>query len=227
MGSKLANTIHKLRIVDKTDITGAPEMNYQNLVSLVKREITAPMLVAFCGGLIIGGVLVNLYLNSPAANGDDTHFADFSLTRSLPTALSIPKLDVDLQFTEPVGIGHDDQIAVPTEKNRVAWYQNSPTPGENGPAVVIAHLARGNGEGLPAGLVKLRANDIIEIRRQDSHIATFAVTRVKQNRHSGFPTEAIYQDRDYAGLRLVTWTEAPGGGYKHELVVYARLVSVR
>jgi len=53
------------------------------------------------------------------------------------------------------------------------------------------------------------------------------VEALERHEQSGFPTEKVYSDLDYSGLRLITCTGTYDKGierYSHNLIVFARLI---
>ena len=183
----------------------------------------------FLLGVVVGASLTYNYVVLEASESE-VEAVDFTLSRSVPKAIYIPALDVSADFEEPLGLNEDDQIDVPKGYDTVAWYQFSPTPGEMGPAIVLGHLDSLEGPEVFYKLRHLKKNDTIEILRADGLKAIFAVTELSWHRQTGFPTEAVYGDLDFAGLRLITCSgeyDHNQARYSHNLVVYAKLVAVR
>ncbi|MEU5879494.1 class F sortase [Spirillospora sp. NPDC047279] len=151
------------------------------------------------------------------------------LPRSLPATIKIPKLGV----TAPVsalGLRPDGRIEEPplSRPNLAGWWKKGPTPGEDGPAVILGHL---DARGLPAvfhRLRELRAGDRVQIVRTDGSTATFAVENVETVPKARFPARKIYaEDLGHAALRLVTCGgtfDSATGHYPENVIAYARLV---
>src|SRR5688572_20918127 len=55
-----------------------------------------------------------------------------------PTRVTIPAIKVDAQLI-PVGLKPDGAMQTP-DFGLAAWYDKGPKPGQNGPAVVLAHV---------------------------------------------------------------------------------------
>lgn len=150
-----------------------------------------------------------------------------ALPRSEPTRLRIAKIDLDTSLVT-IGRNPDDTIEVPSDYRVAGWYKYSPTPGELGPAIIVGHVDNVNGIAVFWRLRELAAGDMIEIDRTDGKIRKFKVNDVKQFPRDSFPTQEIYGNIDYAGVRLITC-----GGvfnrqthqYSHNTVVYASLVN--
>lgn len=152
-----------------------------------------------------------------------------ALPRSVPTRVSIPRIGVSATV-HPVGLDDAGDIAVPalSEKNTVGWYRLGPTPGQDGPAVLVGHVDTRAGPSVFASLGKLKQGDRVLVSRKDSRLATFRVDAVRAYPKSAVPTGQVYGDFSRPGLRLITcggdWI---GGdlGYADNIVVYASLTT--
>lgn len=149
------------------------------------------------------------------------------LAESEPVSITIPAIELTATFEEPLGITENGEIEVPESFDTVGWYKYGPTPGEQGPAVIVGHVDSFEGPEIFYDLRDLVAGDRIEIEREDGSIAIFEVTELEQVSQDAFPTERVYGDLDHAGLRLITCSGTYDRGerrYSHNLIVYARLV---
>ncbi len=150
-----------------------------------------------------------------------------AMTEAEPVVLSIPKINLEATFEEPLGVLEDGSIQVPRGYDEVGWYKYGPTPGELGPAVILGHVDSFKGPAVFFSLGQLEIGDEISITRADGSAATFAVTELERNEQTSFPTEKVYGNLDHAGLRLVTCSGTFDKGqqrYSHNLIVYAKLV---
>jgi hypothetical protein len=150
------------------------------------------------------------------------------LTRSTPTRLSIPDIDVWARVTE-VGLDDDGSIAPPDDLRgrTTGWYSAGPTPGEYGSAVIVGHVDTRTEPAVFHDLGKLRPGQLIDVHRRDFKTATFEVESVETFDKSAFPTKRIFGDFSTPRLVLVTCGgEWAGGdvGYADNVVVFARLV---
>ncbi|MGC4892993.1 class F sortase [Micromonospora sp. DT31] len=153
------------------------------------------------------------------------------LPASPPTDLSIGKLDLRAPVHR-VGIAPDGSIAVPDvgRPGEVGWYDQGPTPGQYGPAVLVGHVDTSTGPAVFHGLRNLDDGDRIEVTRQDRSVAVFEVTSIERYGKEKLPVQDVYGDFSRPNLRLITcggrWV---GGrtGYADNLVVYASLVKAR
>ncbi|MFU8873550.1 class F sortase [Micromonospora sp. SL4-19] len=153
------------------------------------------------------------------------------LSASPPTNISISKLGLRAPVHR-VGIASDGTIAVPEleKAGEAGWYDQGPTPGQNGPAVIVGHVDTTSGPAVFHDLKKLDDGDRVEVTREDHSVAVFEVTSVQKYGKEKLPVDEIFGDFSRPNLRLITcggrWV---GGetGYADNLVVYASLVQSR
>jgi len=149
-----------------------------------------------------------------------------SLPRSTPTAISIPSQQISASVMS-VGQAADGTIQMPPLFDwTTGWYDRSPTPGEIGPAIIVGHVDNTRNISVFWRLRYVVAGDKIYISRADGSTATFTVTAIQQFDQANFPTQAVYGNIPYAGLRLITC----GGtfneqtkSYNQNTVVFAQL----
>ncbi len=152
------------------------------------------------------------------------------LARSVPERLEIPAIGVDTPVMR-LGLAPDGTVEVPPVRagSPAGWYQASPTPGQVGPSVILAHVTVGAyGDGVFRHLAELRPGDRVLARLRDGASAVFTVDAVRTVAKAHFPTESVYGDVDRPELRLITCggpRSAGGGGYLDNVVVYASLTS--
>ena len=154
---------------------------------------------------------------SPAATpaADGVHFTPPpapslapALPRSVPTRISIPALGLDTPVVH-LGVAADGSIEVPVGGQPVGWFTGSPTPGQRGPAVILAHVTWNGARGAFFHLGEMRAGERLSVTRADGRRVTFRVTRVATFAKATFPTETVYGNTPDAELRLITC----GGDY--------------
>ncbi|WP_320069323.1 class F sortase [Micromonospora sp. RTGN7] len=153
------------------------------------------------------------------------------LPASRPVAITSDKIDLDAPVHE-VGIAADGSIGVPAadRAQEAGWYDQGPTPGQYGPAVIVGHVDTRSGPAVFHGLKDLRTGDRVEIHRTDRSVAVFEVDAVHRYDKAQLPVDEVYGDFSRPRLRLITcggrWV---GGetGYADNVVVYASLVKAR
>lgn len=148
------------------------------------------------------------------------------MPESTPVRLQVPSIGVDTGLMD-LGLQPDGTMDVPPDGALAGWYTKAPTPGEIGPAIIAAHVDWNGQPGVFYNLDQLKPGDEASVQRQDGTTAIFQITRIEQYPKDNFPTDAIYGNLDYAGLRLITC----GGdfdqrvrSYEDNIIAYARLV---
>jgi LPXTG-site transpeptidase (sortase) family protein len=147
---------------------------------------------------------------------------------SQPTRLIIPKIGVNAPSIN-LQLKADGTLETPNSATDVGWYRNSPTPGEIGPSVIVGHVDYVHvGPAVFWNLNKLQAGDIFEVQRVDGSTMKFKVDSVKQFSQSNFPTNEVYGNINYAGIRLITCGgtfNSQTHHYSDNTVVFGSLVS--
>ncbi|WP_458116659.1 class F sortase [Arthrobacter sp. D2-10] len=162
-----------------------------------------------------------------------------------PTAETTPELPAVLEASEPVsfsipvigagsdllslGLRENGSLEVPPDGPGApaSWYNQSPTPGERGPSVLLGHVnATDGGPGVFEDLRSLKAGDLIEVVRADGSTATFEMVRGEQYPKDDFPTETVYGNTAGAELRLITCDgyDPATGLFDDNYVIFAQLV---
>ncbi len=150
------------------------------------------------------------------------------LTRSLPTHLKISSVGIDVPII-PVGRDSSGGIQMPPLFDwKTGWYKYSPTPGQIGPAIIVGHVDTYKGISVFWRLRDVKRGDIIDISRADGKTVKFKVTALKQFSQADFPTQKVYGNLKYPGLRLITCGGAfdkQTESYTQNTVVYAFMVT--
>ena len=150
-----------------------------------------------------------------------------TIARSRPLALIIPSLKINTAVGI-LGLQADRQVMVPTNTHIVGWYDDGPTPGEIGSAVILGHVDSTAGPGTFFYIKNLRAGDLITVKLADGVVTHFAVTKVVEYSKTAFPDQLVYGPHGTRSLQLVTC----GGTFDHEtghyesnIVVFSRMTS--
>jgi LPXTG-site transpeptidase (sortase) family protein len=199
-------------------------------------SLSAALVIALVGVISIGSAFAQQQLPAepqqsatdstpPAAEGGQAQAMDYSK----PLSISIPSIDVSSDLIQ-VGLNDDGTLETPQGKyyDYAAWYRNSPTPGQNGAAVIEGHIdSHETGPSIFYRLGELKAGDEVSVERQDGTTAEFSVTSVQSFAKNDFPSEAVYSSENNAPeLRLITCGgdfDREAGDYTRNTVVYARL----
>ncbi|GIM69827.1 hypothetical protein Aau02nite_37980 [Amorphoplanes auranticolor] len=153
------------------------------------------------------------------------------LDPSPPRRLTIPSIKVEAPILH-VGRAKDGSVDVPplNRHDEAGWFDQGPTPGQFGPALIVGHADTRSGPSVFAGLGKLKAGQKIEVLREDDSVAIFQINSVEHFHKEKLPVKRVYGDYSRPSLRLMTcggrWL---GGeqGYSDNVVVFASLVSAK
>lgn len=154
------------------------------------------------------------------------------LPRSVPTRVDVPAIGVHSPLLR-LGLNPDQTVQVPPleRDSRAGWFDESPTPGQMGPSVLLGHVDSAEfGPGVFFRLGALRPGQQVEVTRSDATVAVFVVDRVESYRKDSFPTLEVYGNTPNAQLRLITCGGAfdhAARSYENNIVAYAHLVSSR
>ena len=165
----------------------------------------------------------------PATTPSGTSRAQLpAMAESQPISLRIPSIGAQSELLS-LGLQDNGSLEVPPGDPGApaAWYSDSPTPGERGPAVLLGHVnATDGGPGVFAGLRELKVGDTIEVTREDGTTAVFTVERGEQYSKNAFPTQKVYGNTEGSELRLITCDgyDPATGEFDDNYVVYAQLV---
>lgn len=183
--------------------------------------VSLGVLLGLCAWKVSLFLPTNIGVGVPTDTASSTGFE-----RSRPLTLRIPKINLETNIVT-LGLNADGTIEVPKGYTEVGWYKNGPTPGEIGPAVILGHVDSYKGPAVFYHLGELQPGDQFEVVRKDGTTATFEVTESHRYSQNDFPTQLVYGDIPYAGIRLITCTGIYDHGiqrYSHNLVVYGKLV---
>jgi sortase (surface protein transpeptidase) len=147
--------------------------------------------------------------------------------------ITIPAIGVRSRLL-PIGLAPDGTLAVPAagpDQDRAAWFRNSPTPGQPGPAIIEGHVDTTAGPSVFFRLGAIRPGNTIRVQRRDGLEVTFTVDAVRDYPKSAFPTDVVYgaQDLSRAELRLITCSDYDRTLHHHlgNEVVFAHLTGLR
>jgi hypothetical protein len=148
---------------------------------------------------------------------------------ALPVAISVPAIGVRSDLLT-LGLEPDGSLQVPQpgpDYDKAAWFDESPRPGDVGPAVIEGHVdSAANGPSVFYRLGALVAGDLIDVTRADGTVATFAVREVRVVPKTDFPTFDVYGNTEGPELRLITCGgpfDRAARSYVDNIVVFATL----
>lgn len=149
------------------------------------------------------------------------------LAKSKPVALDIPDAKVTARKVLPLGLDSSGELEVPppSQGDLPGYYTKSVTPGENGPAVMVAHYDTKSGPALMKNAADIKIGSEIKIGRQDGTTATFKVREIQQVNKSKFPTQKVYGETNRPELRLITCGGPVTDGHRADnIIFYADLI---
>jgi hypothetical protein len=152
------------------------------------------------------------------------------LGRSIPVSVDIPAVGLHAEIMK-VGLSNSGAIEVPPldKALKAGWYDDGPTPGEPGPAVIDGHVDSHDVPQYRAAFYQLgavRPGERVEVTRADRSVAEFTVDSVETAGKSQFPTHKVYGGVPYAALRLITCGgpfDSDAHSYEDNVIVYAHL----
>jgi sortase (surface protein transpeptidase) len=147
------------------------------------------------------------------------------MAKSPPLRILIPAIAVDSALI-PLGLQADGTMTVPPDASSGGWYTGAPTPGELGPAVLVAHVDWRGRQGVFYRLRDLQIGANITVTRTDHSKAVFRVRQVAKFPKKEFPTSLVYGNLRVAGLRLITCGgsfDPAARSYRDNIIVFAEL----
>ena len=181
-------------------------------------------------GLIV--VLVGLALVVGMNSSGPSGFSSPApLAASTPTRVTVPSISAESSLV-PTGLQENGSLEVPpvSEPMQASWFDQSPTPGEVGPSIILGHVNGGGQPGIFANLKDVVAGSQVFIDRADGQRAVFEVSRVDTIPKDSFPTDAVYNDTANPQLRLITCGgdyDRSARSYLSNVIVYADFVEVQ
>lgn len=141
-----------------------------------------------------------------------------------PIGLRIERLGVDAPVGA-YGVDGSGQMAVPDNVTEVGWYRFGPAPGEDGSAVLAAHVdLAGSGPGVFYELDTLEVGDRLSVVYADGSETGFRVIARTTYDKTRLPLDVIFSREGPAVLTLITCGGAFNRSikrYDSNVVVYA------
>lgn len=148
---------------------------------------------------------------------------------SPPTKVDIPSINEGSSLLQ-LGTTTAGAIAVPTDTlaDHAGWYNGSPMPGQDGPAVIVGHSTSSRGAAVFYELAQVKVGATVHVATKDGKALTFTVYKVASYPKTNFPTNTVYANTSGPELRVVTCGgtfDTQTGHHRNNTVVYARLAS--
>ncbi|MGI9595551.1 MAG: class F sortase, partial [Acidimicrobiales bacterium] len=143
-----------------------------------------------------------------------------------PVGLTIEALGVEVASVIGVGVESDGDMEIPPA-DEVGWYRYGPTPGQQGSAVLAAHIAYEGTDGVFVDLDELPLGSVIAVDYDDGSSADFVAVSKEQYDKAQLPRDDIFARSGQPQLVLITC----GGdfnrrvrSYDDNVVVYAEAI---
>lgn len=127
-----------------------------------------------------------------------------------------------------LGLQQDGAIEVPPfdRADEAGWYVNSPAPGQIGPVIIVGHIDAPSGPAVFYRLAGMRPGQAVRLKCQDGRTVAYRVEQVQLFPKTEFPTDLVYGNLTYPGIRLITCGgpyQRSEGGYQGNTVVFGRI----
>lgn len=237
---KLALAVALLATI-MTAMAGGVQESFESADALVSETPTqgdlaldAPALDAL--GLVVGAATETtpeIRAGGPRASAttpstiavSGSHSLQVSTELLVPTSVRIPALGLDSAI---LSVGVDDAGDFDVPRADVGWYRYGVSPGEQGSAVIAAHVDQ---EGIPGAffsLSRLLDGDLIEVGMANGEVFTFEVFDQILLDKVTLPGEELFRRDGPSVLRLITCGgtfDAATRSYSGNRVVSARPVA--
>ncbi len=131
----------------------------------------------------------------------------------VPVRIRIPAINLDTDIVA-VGVDSVGDFAVPDEQV-VGWYRYGSSPGDNGSAVLAAHVDFEHTPGAFFDLVQAVPGHTIEIEMDDGSTRLFEVVDHALYDKLSLPADDLFREHGPASLRLVTCGGRFDAGQRH------------
>jgi hypothetical protein len=120
-----------------------------------------------------------------------------------PVQLIIPAIGLRTRLIR-LSLRQSGALQVPGSTDVAGWFDDGPSPGQPGPAIIAGHVDSVTGPAVFFDLSQLRRGDRVYVRRSEGGEVVFTVTEVHMYLKSAFPTALVYGPAPGAQLRLIT-----------------------
>lgn len=141
--------------------------------------------------------------------------ADHTDDRPVPVAISIDGIGVEEAPVQDVGVEDNGDMEIPGADG-VGWYRFNATPGEEGSAVLAAHISFDGQPGVFRYLAEAEIGDSVVIEFDDGTTSEFEIIELAQYDKQELPTDRVFAKTGDSVLTLVTC----GGDFNRSLRSY-------
>ena len=141
--------------------------------------------------------------------------------RPVPVRVRLAAVDLDAPVVDaPVRAG---ELAIPDDPATAGWYAAGPSPGEEGSAVLAAHVDFGGQLGAFFHLEDAGAGDVVEVDLDDGSLRRFRVVSLGRFPRGQLPADEVFAPHGPPVLTLITC----GGDFDAATHHYTQNVVVR
>ena len=141
--------------------------------------------------------------------------ADHVDDRPIPIAISIDGIGVEEAPVQDVGVEDNGNMEIPGADG-VGWYRFNATPGEEGSAVLAAHISFNGQPGVFRYLDEAEVGDRVVIDFDDGATSEFEIVELVQYDKEELPTDRVFAKTGDPVLTLITC----GGDFNRSLRSY-------
>jgi hypothetical protein len=151
------------------------------------------------------------------------------MVSQIPLRVTVPAIGVDSTLVA-LGLNADRTIQVPplSQAKQAGYYRYGPTPGSQGPAVILGHIDGNGQKGVFYRLQDMILGQQITVSRADNRTAVFTVYLVEHAPKTEFPTQKVYGPTPDAQLRLISCggvLDRQAHSYLDNVIVFASLTA--
>jgi LPXTG-site transpeptidase (sortase) family protein len=144
-------------------------------------------------------------------------------TAPRPVRVRIPALGIDAGVAA-LGVADDGEMEVPKDARTVAWYEYGPSPGQDGSAVLAAHVDYNGARGIFFDLARLAAGDEVVVELVGGRTRRFTVEEQASVAKEVLPIDELFRREGAPTLTLITCGgefDAAARSYRSNVVVRA------
>lgn len=141
--------------------------------------------------------------------------ADHIDTRPVPVAITIDGIGVEAASVIDVGVEDNGDMEIP-EADSVGWYRFNATPGDEGSAVLAAHISFDGQPGVFRYLDEASVGDRVVVQFDDGTASEFEIFELAQYDKQELPDQRVFAKTGDPVLTLITC----GGDFNRSLRSY-------
>lgn len=124
----------------------------------------------------------------------------------LPVRFKIPQINIDAEI-ESVGLTKEGAVGTPVGPSNVAWFMNSPIPGEVGNSIIDGHSGwKGGKPAVFDNLYKIKIGDKVSVESNAGVTNTFVVKKISKFSPNADATNVFISTDGKSHLNLITCT---------------------